>query len=133
MINQRQLLVPYRFRFTDDADIKLYGDEWFVYHEAEIVRLPSRTLVAYEMATGLPLPDIMNGIRANSVLGNLAASWVALRLAGKDVAWADYSPLITFTVWEEVPEEEREGLGKADSRADIPGDSIVLNTSPPAE
>lgn len=111
MIREEQILRPQRFRFTDEADIKLYGDRWYVYDEAAIVRLPARDLIKLETALGMRLPTVMNGVRGDTALGALGASWLAVHLVDPDAAgkFEDYSPLIMFTEWEQVPAEEDGG------------------------
>lgn len=130
MINERQLLVPYRVRFTQDEDIKEYGDNWFVYDETALVRLPVATLMAYEQEMDRPLTAVLQGMRDGSVMGHLGAAWLAVRMAGGTVPWGMFTPAIMLAKWEKVPEG---GRGKAPSPAPTPGDTVALDVSPAAE
>lgn len=107
-----QLLRPIRFRFNDPADVERYGDRWFVYSEAQIVRLPARKLIELELELGMTLLDAMNGSRESTVLGDLAAAWLAVHLEDPALAgkFNDFSPLIMLTTWEAATAED---LGKA--------------------
>jgi hypothetical protein len=135
-MDEKQLLAPYWFRFTDPADVKEYDEDWYCYDESALIRLPSRTLVAYEQTFGAPLVDVMNGMREGSVFGNLCGSWIAMRMAGRDVRFADYSPVVYLLEWrtEDPHMAAKEGdEGKADSPADTPGPTVALDVSPVAE
>jgi hypothetical protein len=134
-MDEQQLLAPYWFQFTDPDDVKEYGENWFCYDESQIIRLPSRTLVAYEQTFGAPLVEVMNGMRDGSVFGNLCGSWIALRLAGRDVKFADYSPVVYLLKWvtKDPHKVEDEDEGKAGSPADTPGPTVALDVSPVAE
>jgi hypothetical protein len=122
------LLKPLRFRFTEDADAKAYGDDWVIYDEAQIVRLPARALSALEVEIGLPLLNVMQGMRDETVMGHLAGSWLALHLVdpGRAGSFDDYSPVATLIEWERV-----DGAPKADMSA--PLDSTSSPSSPQAE
>lgn len=100
-----------RFKFEHPDDIKAYGDDWIVYDEHAIAELPARELVALEVAMVTPLVDIMNGMRAGSTMGDLGATWVALKMrerAGADAPpdFAEYDPHTMLMDWEPVPDEE---------------------------
>jgi len=134
------LLRPLRFRFTHAADIQEYGDDWHVYNEAEWTALPARELMRYEIEIGIPLVDVMDGVRKSSAFGDLAASWLALKLEGSALRFSDYNPHVMMIEWERVPQDETEpedvSEGKApapeSSEGSAPADSPQGNTSPMA-
>lgn len=98
-----QLLRPFRFKFNDSADIATHGDGWWVYDEEAITALPARRLIEIEQTTGMPLIQMMQGVRSNDTAATLAAMWVALGLAGRTVAWDDFNPLVLRVEWEQDP------------------------------
>ncbi len=81
-----------------------YGDGWWVWDEAEIVRLRARDLIALEELVGLPIVEIMAGARRDLTMPKLAAMWIAMHRAGHPVAWADFDPAVHATTWEAAPE-----------------------------
>lgn len=130
------LLGPLRVRFTQPEDIAIYGDGWFVYSERDITRKPARELVEIEQQIGVPLIDAMNDLRRSSVFGDLVGAWIAVRehdpkLAGE---FEDFSPLIMFAEWEEVPKDEGKGEGETPlSRPPTMMPTHVLQTLPVVE
>ena len=113
--NAKTALPPMGFRFTHESDIAAYGDQWFTYDETEIMLLPVEELIFLEESTDAVLVDIMNGIRASSVLGELCGSWIALRMHDEKLAgeFKDYRPMVKWIEWgpapkkESLPEEDR--------------------------
>lgn len=101
-MREESLMAPMRFQFTEPGDIERYGDGWWTYDEAQLVRLPAREQVRLEVEIGIPLVNVMDGCRRDSVMGNLAATWLAVRavdagLAGPFAAW---QPCVMLAVWE---------------------------------
>lgn len=103
-----RLLAPLRFQFTEPDDARVYGDRWYVYDENQIARMPARELAKLELQIGLPLIEVMTGFRRDTVMGRLAAAWLAVRLVDPDVAggFDDFTPLILLVNWHLVPEDE---------------------------
>lgn len=126
-MKKESLLAPLEFRFTAEADIAQFGPGWHDYDEAAIVTQPARTLAALEAELGEKLVKVMNDFRQDGALGNLAATWLALRLErqrhGKPlIPFAEYSPTIMLTEWRvadqpdtEVPAVPLEQTTTADS------------------
>jgi hypothetical protein len=119
------LAAPYRFRFTEPEDVKQYGDGWFVYDEARVVRLPARSLARYEARIGMPIAQVIDGFRQDSVMGRLAATWLALHMHDPDLAgdFDQYSPVVLLMRFEPVPDgelpaESREAAAPLDSTPD---------------
>jgi len=101
-------LIRMRFRFTEPADVEAYGDRWWIYDEAVIVRLPARELIRLEAEIDMAMPVVMNQMREDLTMGTLAATWLAIRLEDPDLAgrFDDYSPVVLLTEWAKVPEPE---------------------------
>ncbi|WP_051723706.1 hypothetical protein [Micromonospora chokoriensis] len=123
-----KLLPAMRFRFHED-DHERYGSDWWVYDEAALVRVPARELVEVERQTGMVLREMMRGVRADSTAANLAAMWVARRLAGVRVKRGDdmvpepfdgFEPLVILADWEPVPAAD-----------DVDPPASASSTSPP--
>lgn len=106
------LLKPLQFRFTDPDDIAQYGDRYWIYDESAIIGSRARTLMALEQEIGAPMADIMAGVRASSAFGDMAGSWVAMKLdpesADKVPAFEDYNPIVMMIKWSPVPDAELE-------------------------
>lgn len=104
-MRESALLRPLRFRFTEPDDARRYGDDWHVYDEAKLVRLPVRELVKLEIEIGMPLVNVLEGVRRETVLGYLAGTWLALRLQNPDLAgpFDDYAPVAMLIVWDRMP------------------------------
>lgn len=97
-----QLLPPTRFRFCEE-DREKYGDQWFEYNEAAIARLPVGEMVDIEREVGMSLPLVFHRVRGAYADGNLAATWVARRVAGVVEPFADYAPLVFLAEWDRAP------------------------------
>jgi hypothetical protein len=106
------LLKPLRFRFTDAQDIADYGERWYIYDESAITSMRARDLMPLEQELGLPLADVMNGVRQSSIMGDMAGAWLALKLdpefGDKAPAFADFNPVVMLLKWSAVPAEEME-------------------------
>src|SRR3954471_24014509 len=87
-------------RFTAPEDVEKYGDGWIgPYDELDLIMLPARKLIEIESELGTPIAVVMRGVRRGSALGELGAAWLALRGAGKVVAFDDFDPLIKLAQW----------------------------------
>lgn len=152
-MQEQEAMDPVEFRFTYSEDIELYGDGWYLYSEVDLIRLPARELIELEGQLGMPLPDVMNGMRLSTVLGDTAASWLGVRAARADLAgpFDEFNPRTMLITWRKAtpgkdqepmaPEEtepampELEGadfLGpdpRLPRRSDL-ADTVVLSTSP---
>lgn len=132
----QQALDPLEVRFTDPGDIKVYGDRWWLYNEGDIIRFPARRLIELEVAIGMPIVDMMNGVRMNSVIGNLAAAWVAIHLEDPVLAGSfdDFTPLLLLAQWRAA-----EGKGQAETEEvqpepamhEVPDDGYPIAGSQP--
>ncbi len=105
------ILKPFRVRLTDPDDVAKYGDRWWVYDEAAIVRLPLDELAAIEAQIyPIRLKGAMEDSRQDGVMGDLIALWVAMRMAADPEhpapPFADFKPLIMLADWQRVPDEE---------------------------
>lgn len=145
-MQEKSLLAPIRFRFVDEADVARWGAEWYVYDEGAIVRAPARDLVALERELGMTLISAMNGFRDDSVLGNLAATWLAVRAVDPKLAgpFDDFTPLIMLINYESVPDEAEVDEGKdegtppplgwtSNGPPSDPPPTVVLQTLPVVE
>ena len=139
MADRDALLKPLEFRFTEPQDVETYGDQWITYDELDIVTKDARTLMAWEAEIGASLSSVMNGVRESSVFGDTCAAWVALKLAGRDIRFAEFSPATMLLVWRRKPVEEGKDPG---SPAPTPPDGepasgplaiVALGTMPAAE
>lgn len=104
----RALLEPYRFRFTDDADIARFGPGWYVYDEAAIVRLPARQLVALEAALGGPkLVNAMTEFAEDGIMGRLAATWIGVHLTDPGLAgeFDKYDAAVILISFEQISDQ----------------------------
>lgn len=105
------LLKPIRVRMTDPADVAQYGDRWWIYDEQAIAHRPVRDLIAWERQLGVPLSSLMLQFRADGIAGNHAALWLAVVMTCEQEdlpvpPYKDFNPLIMFTQWEDVPDDE---------------------------
>ena len=109
-----RLLPPLRFRFAED-DRAQYGSDWYVYDEAALLRIPARELVEIERTIGMGVLTMIGRARANFTDGNLAAMWVARRLAGLRVErggkqvpepFDEFQPLVLLAEWEKAPADD---------------------------
>lgn len=98
-----RLLPPMRFRFLDDEDKAKYGEDWFVYDESALVRVPARELVEIERQIGMSVRDMLTRGRYQFADAELAGMWVARRLGGVDEPFDKFEPLVLLVDWEPVP------------------------------
>jgi len=108
-----RILVPWRVRMTEPDDVARYGDRWWTYDEAAILRLPFSELLAIEAEIPVKLKAAIDDNRVSGVMGEMVAVWVAMRMAA-DPDWptppfAEFTPLIFTCEWERVPEEPDPG------------------------
>lgn len=113
-----RLSPPLRFRFTDEADVAAYGDQWWVWDEQAVTRLRGRELIELEEAVDQPIPLIVQGLRANSTLATMAAMWIAMHLDGHPVRWVGFNPLVLTAEWEAAPERPLESGGDPTTDSD---------------
>jgi hypothetical protein len=127
----RNFLKPLRFRFEHPDDVAIYGDSWHVYDEAAIADLPGRQLIALETQIGTPIATVMEGVRVSSSFGDLAATWVALKMADhpKCPPFAEFNVHTMLTDWEAAPEDEVEAGKDSDDPTSPTTDSDDSQTS----
>jgi hypothetical protein len=123
-----------QFTFTTESDVKAYGAGPHLYDEYQIVALPARTLVELETATGITAAAMLNGVRISSAMGDLAATWVALKLAGGDGLpdFADYNPAVMTIEWAAAPAVEP-GKDEGPATMSAESDVVTLQTLPRVE
>lgn len=108
----KALLKPFRLQFTAPADVEKYGDGWYVWDEAVVLALPARELIVIEreivIDLRLRLVDAIQSCRNDGVAGELACSWIAVRLADPNLAGAlaDYNPAVKAIEWEQIPDDQ---------------------------
>jgi hypothetical protein len=104
--NALKALDPLNFRFTDPEDVKKYGDRWYTYDEASILRLRARDLIDLEGEIGTPMVAVMNGMRASTTLGDTAAAWLGVRAMSTDLAgpFDDFNPITNLIEWQDASE-----------------------------
>lgn len=105
------VLAPLRVRLTDPADVERYGDRWWVFDEAAVLRLPTDELIAIERQIyPTRLKAALDDNRVEGILGELIALWIAMRIAADPdhpaPKFADFKPLIALAEWERVPDGE---------------------------
>lgn len=131
---------PIEFRFTDPTDVARYGDGWWGWSEADLIRRPARELVLLESFIGIPLLEVMNGVRAGTVMGYLAATWISLHSADPELAgeFKDFDPCVLAVSWQaavvdpgkEEPEPEAPDLPLYGRATSVPMDIVTLPNSP---
>ncbi|MEU7904107.1 hypothetical protein [Actinoplanes sp. NPDC049118] len=117
---------PFRFRFTDEADVARFGDRWYVYDETAIVRMPARQQARLEAALGgLKLVRVMTEFAEDGVMGRLAATWIGVHLAAPDLAgdFDKYEPLVFLVHFEQILDEPQEDVA-------VPLDPTPSESSP---
>lgn len=137
--NAAKALDPIWMRFTDPDDAGKYGDRWYVYDESAIMRMRARAQMEIEGELGFPLASMMNGLRHSTALGELAATWLAVRAI--DLARAgdfdDFNPLLSMVQWSVVdpaPKDDTAPVEKpSPSMTSVPTDSVALENMPAAE
>jgi hypothetical protein len=129
-----EALGPVEFQFTDPDDVARYGDRWYRFSEADLIRRPARELIALEGQLGMPMPDVMNGFRMSSALGDLAAAWIGVRDADPALAgtFGDFNPLTLLITWRTaVDEGKAEGTTETEDPPNLP-DSQAGGSPDPA-
>jgi hypothetical protein len=127
-MNKSKLMDPVEFRFTDPQDVEQYGDRWYRYAEEDLARFPARTLIELEGALGMPIVDVMNGMRASTVLGDTAAAWIGVRAVDPQLAggFDSFNPLTLLIEWRPA----REGKAPATT---APEDAEPVATQAPPD
>lgn len=141
---------PVEFRFTGPQDVEKYGDRWYRYSEADLIRMSARELIGLEEKLGMPIVDVMNGMRMSTALGDLAAAWIGVRSRDPELAgpFDEFDALVLQIVWRkagkdqgatetaetgtDTPEPADDGSQPAlfpNSTSESP-DTVVLQTSP---
>jgi len=119
-----QLKPRLRFRFSVETDIAEFGDRWWVYDEEAITSLPSDKLIKLEEVVGSYF-RVMEQFREGKVLGILAAMWISLTLAGRDVDWETFNPIALRVEWEEAPSPLASGEDPAPDSSSSPDPTVV--------
>lgn len=101
------LLPPLKVRLAKE-DHDTYGDAWYVYDEAKIIRLPVGDLQEIERAIGMSIPTMFARHREGYIDGVLGQIWVARRMSGIIEPFDDFTPLALCVEWEAA------GVGDAD-------------------
>lgn len=131
--NALRALGPFWMRFTDPDDAGKYGDGWFCYAEGVILRKPARELIALENGLGMPLPSVMNGLRENTVLGETAAAWIALREVDPARAgdFDEFNPIVMMIEWSRTnPEPVPKDVPPEPTPEPVANDSATPEPSP---
>lgn len=95
--------VPTRWKFTAADDVAAYGDRWWTFDPAALVALKARELIQIEETVGMTIVEMLEKLDDRATVGQLAAVWVSMRMAGHPVAWEEFDPTVYLTVWEAVP------------------------------
>jgi len=109
-MDARTALAPVEFRFTDEGDVATYGDRWYRYAETDLIRLPARTLIQLEADLGMPIVDVMNGMRLSTVLGDTAAAWLGVRAEDPERAgpFDQFNPITMLIHWRKAVDEGKD-------------------------
>lgn len=112
-----------RFAFTE-SDHDRYGSGTWTFDAAELVRQPTRELIAIEATIGMGIPALLARLKMPTdrryTESLLAATWVARRLAGQVEMYDDtYNPLVYLMTVEMVEDDD------VDPPAGTPSDSRV--------
>lgn len=125
-----------QFTFTEPEDVKAYGSEPYLYDEYALVAMPARTLANLEdLIGGTPIPEVMNGVRANSSFADLQATWLAMHLtAGRPdpmPAFDEYNPHTMAIQWDK-PSPELLGKDSAPPTREV-SEPVSLPSLPRAD
>lgn len=123
-MDEKALLSPMEVEFTAPADVKRWPGQWR-YAEEEIVRMPALVLADWEDEMNMKIISIFQGLRVDGVRATLGAAWLALKMAGEDVAWADFTPTILLTDWTAVVQDEGKVSTDEEATGLVP-DSVTL-------
>lgn len=118
-------LAPVEFRFTEPEDVAAYGDQWYRYAEADLIRTPARQLIELEAELQMPLVDVMNGMRMHTALGDLAAAWLGVRAVDPKLAgpFDDFNPMALAITWRPSQAEGKEPAAPAAQDTPPPPDA----------
>jgi hypothetical protein len=102
---------PIEFRFTEPTDVAAYGDGWYRYAEGDLVRKSARELIELEGLLGMPILDVMNGMRMSTILGDTACAWLGVRAVDEKLAGSfdNFNPITLLIEW------RPEAAGKAEA------------------
>ena len=131
--NALKALGPVWFRFTDPEDMARYGDGWFKYDEGGILRQRADVLIALETDLGMSMVSVMNGFRANTVLGDTAVAWMGVRAKDQRLAgdFDQFTPVTMMIEWSKAIPESDPKEGEPES---LPGLEVSsLPTPSPSE
>lgn len=117
-IKAEDAMGPVECRFTDPQDVDKYGDNWYRYSEEDLIRKPARELIVLERQLGMPIADVMNGMRMSTVLGDTAAAWLAVRAVDAERAgeFREFNPLTMLILWRDAEVAVDEGKDQADGQ-----------------
>jgi hypothetical protein len=133
-MDKESLLKAVRFRFTDSTDVETYGSDWYVYNELGIINRPAREVMALEQEMGISVARAFTSFRLTETIGELAACWLALRLAGKSFSFQEFNPIVHLVEWEEIPEEEQgKGIASPEASSTLPTEPVSLPSLPSTE
>lgn len=139
---------PMEFQFTDPDDVAVYGDRWYSYSEPDLIRLRARDLLELEANLGIPIPDVMNGMRVSATIGTLAATWIGVRNFDEKLAgeFDDFNPFTLTITWRPAVDEGKDAsvtegatpqppdggspLEPSDLEISAQTDTVTLSTSP---
>jgi hypothetical protein len=117
-MDARKALAPVEFRFGDPADVERFGDRWFRYSEGDLIRLPARDLIHLEGQLGMPIVEVMNGMRASTILGDTAAAWLGIQAEDPNLAgpFDEFNPITMLITWRKA---EAEGKDEARTEPEV--------------
>jgi hypothetical protein len=100
-MEKHEALPAIEMKFTDPADVEKFGEDWYTYDEKSLITRPARELMVMEHALGIGLFDVMNGVRARTVLGDTAAAWIAVREKDPELAgdFNEFNPVTMLIIW----------------------------------
>jgi len=109
-MDARTALDPVEFQFTDPDDVTRYGDRWYRYSERDLIRLPARSLIQLEDELGMPIVDVMNGMRLSTILGDTAAAWLGVRAEDPGLAgtFDAFNPITLMINWRKAVDQGKE-------------------------
>lgn len=98
---------PVLFQLCDDDAAKYpEGDKWFLWDEEVLLDLPSSKLEELERAmAGIPIADLLIGLRMKSTWAMRAAMFLARRMDGVEEKWQHFDPKI-YRINSKSPDEE---------------------------
>lgn len=133
-MDKDSLIKASRFRFTDPSDVEAYGSDWYVYNELAVINRPAREVMELEQEMGISVARAFTSFRRGETIGELAACWLALRIAGKSFSFRDFNPIVHLAEWEPI-EEEEQGKETASPEASptLPTEPVSLPTLPSTE